>query len=255
MRMRAFMALSGAAVVAGSLVVPAAHAAPAETRPTITKVRINDGDDIVIGTTAVKTVKVTVTASHPSGIKSVGSWLYHGDFDAPNGGDLPEGPATCTAVNATTSTCTQTYKIDPTYQLKNSMAGSWHAGVVVLAKDDSYTTKENAALTYVKRATNLTVNASPEPVTRGRYITVTGKLTRANWETHTYKPYQSQSVKLQFRKRTADTYASAGTSYTNAQGDLQEVVVAGEDGYWRWKYNTNSTTAAKVAVGDYVDVR
>ena len=49
--------------------------------------------------------------------------------------------------------------------------------------------------TNIQRYSKLSVNASPEPVAKGKTITVTGKLTRANWETHDYRGYTNQPVK------------------------------------------------------------
>ncbi|MFF1814612.1 hypothetical protein ACFVXW_36880, partial [Streptomyces sp. NPDC058251] len=42
----------------------------------------------------------------------------------------------------------------------------------------------------------------------GRTVTVTGKLSRANWEDNLYHGYTGQSVKLQFRKKGSDTYTT-----------------------------------------------
>ncbi|MFE6955559.1 hypothetical protein [Streptomyces sp. NPDC057696] len=51
----------------------------------------------------------------------------------------------------------------------------------------------------VKRAARVSVNAAPEPVPKGKAITVNGSLTREDWVKHTYTGYGSQYVKLQFR--------------------------------------------------------
>jgi hypothetical protein len=55
----------------------------------------------------------------------------------------------------------------------------------------------------LKRAAKVTVNAAPEPVAKGKKITVTGKLTRANWETKKYGGYGGRTVELQFRQTGA----------------------------------------------------
>ncbi|MDH6221758.1 hypothetical protein [Streptomyces pseudovenezuelae] len=39
-------------------------------------------------------------------------------------------------------------------------------------------------------------HASPDPVKKGKTLTVTGTLTRANWNTNTYAGYSGQKVKL-----------------------------------------------------------
>ncbi|WP_370656780.1 hypothetical protein [Streptomyces sp. NBS 14/10] len=49
------------------------------------------------------------------------------------------------------------------------------------------------------------------PGGQGKPLTVTGALTRANWETGAYAGYTNQPAQLQFRKRDSDTYATLKT--------------------------------------------
>jgi len=107
----------------------------------------------------------------------------------------------------------------------------------------------------VQRYSKLTVNASPEPVKKGKTITVTGKLSRANWETGKYAGYTGQSVKLQFRKKSSSTYTTLKTIKTNSTGNLSTTVTAGVDGYYRYAFAGTSTTPAINAAGDFVDVQ
>ncbi|BFP53146.1 hypothetical protein SCMC78_29530 [Streptomyces sp. CMC78] len=58
----------------------------------------------------------------------------------------------------------------------------------------------------VKRATRVTVNAAPEPARKGGTITVTGRVTRANWNTHTYQGYGGRTVSLQFKAAGSSAY-------------------------------------------------
>ncbi|NEE58470.1 calcium-binding protein, partial [Streptomyces sp. SID8455] len=114
---------------------------------------------------------------------------------------------------------------------------------------------ETAAPVRLQRFSKLTVNASPEPVRKGRTLTVTGKLTRADWETFTYRGYSKQPVRLQFRKKGATNYTTVRTVTSSSTGTLKTTVKAAADGYWRYSFAGTSTTPAVSAAGDYVDVK
>ncbi|MFF9567514.1 DUF5707 domain-containing protein [Streptomyces sp. NPDC014685] len=240
----------------------AAATAAATAEPVISKVVVNGGKDVVLGTTATKTISISVTASHASGVVDAYADLWHGTDptspDTIDGAILPnEDVAKCTKVNATTSTCKLTFTIDPRYDLyKNSLAGTWHVAAGALAgnqNDIAYTDYYGKA--RVQRLSKLTVNAAPEPVKKGKTITVTGKLSRANWEDHKYHGYTGQAVKLQFRKKNSSTYSTVKTIKTNSTGNLKTTVKASVDGYWRYSFAGTSTTPAVTTAGDFVDVK
>ncbi|WP_028811081.1 DUF5707 domain-containing protein [Streptomyces flavidovirens] len=275
MRIRATVAAVSGALALSALAVPAAQAEDApkagglsafsgqaqsddvvgDTK--ITNVVINGGKNIVLGTTAAKTITVSVTATDNSGIDDADVALWHGSsVDDPDGFLLTnEETATCTASSATT-TCKHTITVDPQADLyKNSLAGTWKVAAIAWAKDGDYMEKDAYKTHRVQRFSKLTVNAAPEPVVKGKPITVTGKLSRANWETSTYAGYTGQPVKLQFRKAGTSTYTTLKTVTTNSTGNLKTTVTAASDGYWRWSFAGTSTTPAVSAAGDYVDVR
>ncbi|MGW2177025.1 calcium-binding protein [Streptomyces sp. NPDC001732] len=240
----------------------ASVAAADVSEPVISKVVVNGGKNIVLGTTATKTISISVTASHPSGVVDAYADLWHGTNptspDTIDGAILPnEDVSKCTKINATTSTCKLTFTIDPRYDLyKNSLAGTWHVSAGALAgnqTDIAYTDFYSTA--KVQRLSRLTVNAAPEPVKKGGTITVTGKLSRANWEDYKYHGYTGQAVKLQFRKKTSSTYTTIKTVKTNSTGNLKTTVTASVDGYWRYSFAGTSTTSAITTAGDFVDVR
>jgi hypothetical protein len=139
----------------------------------------------------------------------------------------------------------------------NALAGTWHVTAGVLANDEAGSVYWNDFYSThrVQRLSKLTVNAAPEPVKKGKTITVTGKLTRANWETRKYAGYTSQPVKLQFRKKDSNTYTTVKTIKTNNRGDLKTTVKATVDGFFRWSFAGTSTTPAVNAAGDFVDVK
>ncbi|WP_329039802.1 DUF5707 domain-containing protein [Streptomyces sp. NBC_00178] len=244
----------------GANKAPRASARAAEALPVISKVVVNGGKDIVVGTTAAKKFTVSVTASHASGVSDAYVDLWHGtnvddDIDGllmPN-----EDVASCKNASATTATCTLTITAYPGDDLyKNALAGTWHVSAGALAADESavaYTDFYSTA--RVQRLSKVTVNAAPEPVKKGKTITVTGKLSRANWEDFAYHGYAGQPVKLQFRKKSSSTYSTVKTIKTSSTGALKTTVKASVDGYWRYSFAGTSTTPTVTAAGDFVDVK
>ncbi|MET9835787.1 calcium-binding protein [Streptomyces sp. NPDC006385] len=225
---------------------------------TIDKVVVNGGKPVVVGTTNVVSAKVSVTASDDSGIAET---TYISAFGPnPNYAQIwyDDGDITCVKASATTSTCTGTLTFDPqasTGFVDNGAAATWNLATLVSANDHDYIHRDAATTFRVQRYSKLTVNASPEPVTKGRTITVTGKLSRANWEDNQYHGYVSQPVKLQFRKKGSNTYSTVKTIKTNSTGNLKTTVTASTDGYFRYSFAGTATTPAVNATGDFVDVR
>ncbi|MFS4091460.1 calcium-binding protein [Streptomyces sp. AF1A] len=250
-------ALSGALALT-ALVVPSAQADEIwDGGVTITDVTVNGGKPIVVGTTNTVTFTGSVTATDPDGIQIAAFTVVHG-----SGEDDPDlvslAPAgnkhTCAAVDATTTTCGETITVNPHDLTKNAYAGAWNVSVFAFDKADGGSSISHYTKAYVKRYAKLTVNASPEPVTKGRTITVTGKLTRANWETHDYRGYTGQTAKLQFRKAGSSTYTTVKNVTTDSHGNLKANVTASADGYWRYVFAGTTTTGTATAAGDYVDV-
>ncbi len=237
-------ALTAAAVV-GGIAVPAAQADGGYGDTTITSATVNGGRDIIIGSGTAKTVKVTIYGRDNSGLSKVDI-----DLNGPNYGYFNSAGA-CETVTA----CSRSFTIDPRVDLINSNAGTWYVGAWVDAKDGDFRWTERIRSFRVKRAALLSANASPEPVLKGRAITVTGALKRANWETGTYSAYSGQSVQLQFRKYGATSYTTVKTVTSGSYGALKTTVTASVDGYWRWSYAGNTATGNKVSAGDFVDVR
>ncbi|MFJ2831285.1 calcium-binding protein [Streptomyces sp. NPDC087263] len=292
MRIRATVAAVTGALALSALVIPAAQAdaqsgvsldrpsaaerfgtSPAKSTFsaaaedfTISNLSVNANKNVVVGTTAAKTFTVSVTASHASGIADAYIDLWHGtDVDTDFDGFLPpnEEAAKCAAVNATTSNCKLTITATPGFNTEdgigdlyaNALAGNWHVTVGALSTDGEVYWNDFYKTHKVQRLSKLTVNAAPEPVKKGKTITVTGKLTRANWETRKYAGVNAQSVSLQFRKASSSTYASVKGIKSTSTGALKTTVKASVDGYHRFVYTGIATTAAVTTAGDYVDVK
>ncbi|MGV9882450.1 calcium-binding protein [Streptomyces sp. NPDC003006] len=279
MRIRATVAVLSGTLALSALALPAAQAADGPNLPKlnalakaptddaegdtkITKVTVNGGKDIVVGTTEKKKFKIAVTATDPKGVIFGSAFLWHGtDFDSETGVDgalIPDNlEGKCVVVNATTSTCTVSVIADPRTDLySNVLAGKWHVAATAGGKDGDFVSRDTLASdARVQRAAKLTTNASPEPVKKGKTLTITGALTRANWETHKYAGYTGQSVKLEFKKKGASTYTAVKTVKSGSKGALKTTVKASADGSYRYTFGGTSTTPAVKSAGDLVDVR
>ncbi|MCT9078151.1 hypothetical protein [Streptomyces fulvoviolaceus] len=278
MRIRATVAAVSGALALSALAVPAAQAADSGTPYTldVSFSNFKVATSIKVGASAEVSTKVSYTLTHGSGVDITADdfytepFLYRGTFGDDSTPQLfGDDFATCTAVDATTATCTGTIDIYPTDDDPTSAdAGTWKAGADATAfngQDPSgssidlskvgYKDQGGLATTKVLRLAKLTVNASPEPVTKGKTITVTGKLSRANWDTNTYAGYASQPVKLQFRKKGTTTYTTLKGIYSTSTGTLKTTTTASADGYYRFAFAGSPTTSTATATGDYVDVQ
>ncbi|MFF0205951.1 calcium-binding protein [Streptomyces sp. NPDC005017] len=251
------MGKRAATTVVASLTVLnlSASTATAETREGDTQIlaaSVNGGRPLVIGTPAEASFTATVTASDPSGIDYIDALLYRGPFTAPTGALAAAVKHPCTTVNATTTRCSFEFVMGENW-LHNGDAGTWRLFVDTAALDGDYHRKAAASVS-VLRTSKVTANAAPEPVTKGKPITVTGALSRVNWNDARYDRYANQPVRLQFRTPTG-TYATVRTITASPTGYLKTTVTATRDGYWRYSYPGNTTTGPANAPGDYVDVR
>ncbi|CAL9479826.1 calcium-binding protein [Streptomyces sp. enrichment culture] len=251
MRMRATLGVVTGALALSAVAVPAAQADVSEGDTTITKVAVNTVNKVYVGTSAVK-FKVAVTATDDSGILDAEEFDLYG----PNYGLLTTSKPTCTAVSATTSTCVGWVTADPrAADVFNNNAGTWTVDVWINAKDEDYIYKENAGSFKLLRKTALSTNAAPEPVRKGKTVTVTGKLTRANWETYVYNGYGYQYVKLQYKKKGATSYTTLKTVKAASTGALKAYTTATYDGYYRFSYVGNGASAPVNSAADYIDVQ
>ncbi|MFF3465382.1 calcium-binding protein [Streptomyces sp. NPDC001984] len=261
-RIRYAAAAVTGALALSALAVPAAQAGPVgpaddvQGDTQISNVIVNGGKSIVVGSSGKASVTVKLTASDPSGISDAGGILYHGTDVTHNdwGVTLPS----CGEHSVTTYTCTFALKSNsdrPFDVIKNSQAGTWKMWAYALGADGDYRFTDPAKTFKVLRAAQLTANASPEPVKKGRTITVTGSLTRANWETQKNIGYGSQSVQLQFRKKGSTAYTTVKTVKSSSTGALKTTVTASTDGYYRFSYAGSATTASTAVAGDYIDVQ
>ncbi|MFI9835102.1 hypothetical protein ACIHIX_46395 [Streptomyces sp. NPDC051913] len=225
---------------------------------------VNGGKDIVLGVTGKKAVPVTFSAFDAEGVALTQAFLWQGtdssSTDTITGSFQSDDDPVCTespAEGGWSYNCKAVFTIDPAVAFKdgNGTAGTWKLflGAYDLYANASY--DDDVTRTRFKRAAKLTANASPEPVKKGKTITVTGKLSRANWTTGKYAGYSTQPVKLQFRKKGSSTYTTVKTVKTNSTGNLSTTVKATSDGYYRFAFAGTATTGSATATGDFIDVK
>ncbi|UIX34820.1 hypothetical protein [Streptomyces sp. GQFP] len=225
---------------------------------------VNKGKDIVLGVTGKKAVPVTFTAFDEEGLALTMAFLWQGtdssSTDTITGALGTDDNPVCTETTVEggySYSCKTVFTIDPAVDFKdgNGIAGPWK---LFLGAYDLYanaSADDDVAKASIKRAAKLTVNASPEPVKKGKTITVTGKLTRADWSTGRTTGYATQPVKLQFRKKGSSAWTTLKTIKTSRTGALSTTTKAGSDGDYRFVFAGTFTTGSATAPGDFVDVR
>ncbi|CAA9329520.1 MAG: hypothetical protein AVDCRST_MAG48-3068 [uncultured Friedmanniella sp.] len=225
------------------LALPTASAASC-TAPELVNASVDPGT-VVLGVTRAKGVEIEVAVRTNGCAVSVGTDV----FTASDYVDTLDMEEVGTAGGVTTYRTGA--RINPG-AFPNTDAGTFRTSVYVSwgrqhLGDDGPTFR-------LLRASRLTTNASPEPVIKGRPLTVTGTLTRANWETLRYAGYTKRAVKLQF-KASGGSWATVGTATSGAGGKLSTTVGARRDGCYRFVFPGSSTTAKVTSGADCVDVR
>ncbi|MFE9023751.1 calcium-binding protein [Streptomyces sp. NPDC007808] len=221
--------------------------------PLVSGATVNLGRDVIVGVTNDVVLPVTVAGSDDSGLSHVDV-----DLKGPSGGF-----STTDAFCESATTCTTVFTVnahpapgsDDPVDLANANAGTWSVDASVEADDGDSAFAPGVGSFGLKRAARLAVDASPEPVAKGAFIIVTGRLVRADWDTYRYAGYAGRAVRLQFRPKDSGTYTTVATVSTSATGTLRTAVRAVQDGYWRWNFTGTTTTGPAKASGDYVDVR
>ncbi|MGW3663546.1 hypothetical protein [Streptomyces sp. NPDC005141] len=258
----------------GFSVLNAPTAQAADTGITVSSIVINNGKPIVVGTSKEVEPPISFNIALPSGYSTADPFrydafpfLYRGSMTtAADTGENFIGPGgyTCYELDSKHARCEGSLYIDPhpsqEHVDSNSDATTWKVGVSLKLwkADGGLKTGERetrSTTVQLKRVAKATTNASPEPVTKGKTITVTGKVTRANWSTKKYDAYSGRTVSLQFRAEGADTFTTVKKATTSSTGGLKATVTASVDGSYRWVYYGNSTTGVATSAADSVDVR
>jgi hypothetical protein len=199
---------------------------------------------------------VTFTVTDPAGVPAAGIVAYRGSF-ARRDGMLPGGGECAPAAAANTFTCTAVAYLNSRLGPgRNALAGPWKVHIIARSADGrSFADVPAAGAFALLRQTRLTANAMPEPVKKGKTITVTGALTQSNWESRAFAGWSGQSVQLQFRKAGATAYTVVKTVKSTSRGALKTTVKATVDGSYRFVFPGSEQFAAGASSGDAVDVR
>lgn len=250
---KAVVAAGAALVFTGMAAVPAEAA---EGGVAFSRVSVNGGKPIVIGVQeeveVPATFRMTTTLRHDSGPVV---FPYRGTTENPDTLWNSIITSDCNVVDKAKGICDfdEWLYIDPRHiDFGNEDAGTWRTAARIFLPGDSQDIDDVNLPLKVQRATRLTVNASPEPVAVGKTITVSGRLTRANWDTHTYQGYAGRTVSLQFKPVGASSYKTVRTAVSSTTGSLRTTVKATGPGTWRWTYYGNSTSGASSSGGDHV---
>jgi hypothetical protein len=129
--------------------------------------------------------------------------------------------------------------------------GYWRAAV----DEDGYHLPSVSAADYVDvkyRTSISSFNASPEPVAKGRTITVGGKLNRyvSSWGA-----LGGKTVYIYFRPYGSKTASYMGVAGSDRYGNWKKGFKASRDGTWTARYKGDGTYLPADSASDYVDVR
>ncbi|MER7853806.1 HtaA domain-containing protein [Streptomyces bacillaris] len=129
--------------------------------------------------------------------------------------------------------------------------GTWrarYAGTADRAAATSY-----ADYVDVKLRTSVSgFDASPEPVRKGRTITVKGTLRTLDGS---WKNTSGHSVDILFQAKGSTKWSRLATVRTNGKGVFTKGFTAKQDGTWKARFKATSARLGTTSGGDYVDVR
>ena len=235
--MRTLLAFAAACplVLALSVVATPAHARDCEPVTLATNAIAAGPSPLAIGTTEVKTLNIAVHVHDPCSKviavqANVDSPREEGVFDLGSGAHDPVSGM---------STYGLELDLDPA-TLFNAEAGAWTARL----RAHEYGKPAASALApnfSIRRAARLKVQVPADPVAKGTSVTVTGSITRANWEEGRYRSYAGRTVDLQFRTVTG-IFQPVKTVKSDAKGQLSAEIKATQDGCFRLTYGGNRTT-------------
>ncbi|WP_406125000.1 hypothetical protein [Streptomyces sp. NBC_00989] len=264
MRRRTTVAVVTAAALSAALAVtilalPAAGAAGQDDSATaFWNIDVNHNLDYTVGVEAAKkrVFSVSATVSDPSGVKSVSYELWHGEERAKADGVMV-GAAQCHKLNEFTSYCEALVTADPNVNLRsNALAGLWYMTPVAVDGAGDVTHGEGIYFARVERQTSLSQTVvTPDPVKKGRNITVKAQMTVASWEQKKNVPLIGHQVLLQYRKGTSGPFVTLKKLKTDRNGWATATVKATADGAYRYDFAGTSLTQPTTGSADYVDVK
>ena len=156
-----------------------------------------------------------------------------------------EPAAKCVATTvADTYTCTSSYTLDAATDVDNEDAGPLGLVVGIVAKDDSERVITQTVSASLKRVDKLTVKASTTSIKKGASVTITGTLTRANWDEGKYSGYGGRTLTLLKRNAGSTTWAAVKTVTTDSHGNIKTTVKPGISGAYRLAFAGNAISTS-----------
>ncbi|MCT4356829.1 hypothetical protein M5362_27280 [Streptomyces sp. Je 1-79] len=201
--------------------------------------------------------QASFNASSPAGIARGGMTLYKGSYERPDA-VIPLLWTACTPANGTTASCTGDVSIAPRDLADNALAGEWKVAVWAESQDGtSYADRHTARTVRIVRTTRLTTDATPEPVTKGATLTVTGRFTGSDWLTGGQLGLPGRRVNLEFRRAGTADHVLVGSAVTDSTGKAAVTLKATYDGEYRWNAGPSLilTTTKPALAPDTIDVR
>ncbi len=204
---------------AAKAAAPKSLAARSAGSTVLSGVTVNGGNSAAVGTKNTQTITVKWKLSGGSTLYGSHASLWRGtDIDSGlerfiTSEQFNAGTEPCVPSGDATFDCTATFKIDPRTDLGNEDAGAWKISLWAFTDATTDVDTDNARTWYLQRWSRLSNNAAPEPVAKGKTITITGKLERASWDTYKYAGYTQQIVHLQERSLTG-SYATTSSHRT-----------------------------------------
>jgi hypothetical protein len=255
----AFTAAALSAVLAVSaLAVPAAGAGQDDSGTTFWNIDVNHDRDYTVGVEAArkKVFSVSATVSDPSGVRSVSYELWHG-ADRANADGVMTGSSHCVKLNETTSFCEALLTADPNVNLRsNALAGVWTISPVAVDGAGNVSRGDGAYFARIKRQTSMSQTvATPQPVKKGKDLTVKARMTVASWETRKNVPLVGHQVLLQYRKGTSGAFVTLKKVKTDRDGWATATVKATADGAYRYDFAGTNLTMPATGSADFVEVK
>jgi len=241
-RLRALAAVLTLAPIAGLLVAAPAQAATDITVKSVSLSKTTVVQSASAGCTTSITFTAVLSAPLPSDgyvFSGVGVDLYgpnsFNDDDYVDGVELTEV--------GTTSTYKGSLKICGSYG-----AGKFEADVYGALVPEGATSDDDFDLTNVvtvgftvKRPSSLTLDASPEPVKKGKTLTTKGTLKIDG------KVLSGAQVKIYFKATGATSYTYKGAATTNSKGIYSKSFTASKTGIWKATYAGSTTRNSAIA--------
>jgi hypothetical protein len=121
-----------------------------------------------------------------------------------------------------------------------------------------YTERDFENVFTVKRQTvwqARSFNASPEPVRKGKPITIKGRLLAADWKPNVRWIGYGGTTRIQFKATRSASYKTVKTVRASRTGYVTTTVTASKSGYWRILHPGNTALSSSTVAADYVRVK